>query len=227
MIANRQITVVKGNNQERTTKITASTLMRLAGLAAMVAGLCYIVVGIFHPANVLASVTTPTWVIVHIFAMAMSFFGLLGMVGLYARQVEKAGWLGLVGFVLFSLWLALVMCFSFVETLILPQLATELPTFVDGFMGMFAGVASETNLGSLPTLWMISGPMYMLGGLLFGVATFRAGILSRWAGVILAGGTLSAPVAVLLPYEGLVTLPVGLALAWLGYTLWSERRESF
>ncbi|MCB0162826.1 MAG: hypothetical protein KDI79_01280 [Anaerolineae bacterium] len=190
------------------------------------AGLCYIVVGLFHPANVLSSVTTPTWVIVHIFAMAMAFFGLFGMAGLYARQVETAGWLGLAGFAMFSLWLALVMCFSFVETFILPQLATELPTFVDGFMGMFTGSAGETNLGALPTLWMISGPLYMLGGLLFGLATFRAGILSRWAGGILALGTLLAPVAVLLPYEGLVTLPVGLALAWLGYTLWSERRES-
>ena len=35
----------------------------------------------------------------------MCFFGLLGMAGLYARQAEKSGWLGLAGFLLFSLWL--------------------------------------------------------------------------------------------------------------------------
>ena len=41
--------------------------------------------------------------------------------------------------------------------------------------------------------------MYMVGGLLFGIATFRAGILPRWAGVLLAIGTVLAPVAGLLP----------------------------
>lgn len=227
MNADLQTAVTKGNNRESKAKLTASTLMRLAGLSAMLAGLSYIVVGMFHPANVSSSVTSSTWAIVHIFAMAMSFFGLFGLAGLYVRQVEKAGWLGLAGFVMFSLWLTLVMGFSFVETLILPQLATELPTFVDGFLGMFAGSASETDLGALPTLWTISGPLYMLGGLLFGIATFRAAILSRWAAGILAAGTSLAPVAALLPSdrEGLVAVPVGLALAWLGYALLSERRE--
>ena len=67
----------------------------------------------------------------------------------------------------------------------------------------------------------------MLGGLLFGIATFRAGILPRWAAGLLAVGAMLAPVAALLPHElqPKVAVPVGLALAWLGYALWSERRE--
>src|SRR4051812_30450094 len=56
--------------KESKMKMTASTLSRLAGLSALVAGICYIVVGIFHPLNVLASVTTAGWTIVHIFAIA-------------------------------------------------------------------------------------------------------------------------------------------------------------
>ena len=208
-------------------KITASKVIRWAGLSAMVAGICYVLVGMFHPLNVLSSVTTTRWAIVHVLASAMSFFGLLGMAGLYARQAEKSGWLGLAGFVLFSLWLALILGFSFVETFILPRLATATPTFVEGFLGMFTGSASEINFGVLPTLWTLSGPLYILGGLLFGIATFRAGILSRWAGVLLAIGTALAPVAALLPpeLEAKIAVPVGLALAWLGYALWSERRE--
>ena len=47
----------------------------------------------------------------------MSFFGVLGLAGLYARQAIKAGWLGLVGYILLSLWLVLIMGFSFVEAL--------------------------------------------------------------------------------------------------------------
>jgi hypothetical protein len=96
--------------KENKTKITASasTLIRLAGLSAMVAGLCFIVIGMFHPVNIPASVTTATWVNVHIFATALGFFGLFGMAGLYARQAEKSGWLGLIGFLLFTLWMTLV-----------------------------------------------------------------------------------------------------------------------
>jgi hypothetical protein len=207
-------------------KTTTSNLIRWAGLSAMVAGICYVIVGVFHPLNVLSSVITTRWVIVHIFASAMSFFGLLGMAGLYARQVEKSGWLGLAGFVLFSLWLAIILGFSFVEVFILPVLATVAPKFVDGFLGMFTGSASDINFGVLPTVWTLTGPLYILGGLLFGIATFRAGILPRWAGGLLAIGTALAPTAALLPpeLEAKIAVPVGLALAWLGYALWSERR---
>ena len=70
-----------------------------------------------------------------------------------------------------------------------------------------------------------AGPIYILGGLLFGIATFRAGILPRWAGILLAVGTVLGPAAILFPpeYQPKVALPVGLALAWLGYALWSGR----
>jgi hypothetical protein len=67
----------------------------------------------------------------------------------------------------------------------------------------------------------------MFGGALFGIATFRAGILPRWAAILLVVGSALAPVAALLPpeHQPKVAVPVGVALAWLGYTLWSERRE--
>ena len=70
-----------------------------------------------------------------------------------------------------------------------------------GWAGMFTGSASETNLGVLPTLWTLTGPLYIFGGLLFGIATFRAGILPRWAGVLLAVGCVLGPVAALFPPE--------------------------
>ena len=208
-------------------KPTASKLIRWAGLSAMVAGMFYVLVGLFHPPNVFSSVTTPQWAIVHVLATAMCFFGILGMVGLYAKQAEKSGWLGLAGFLLFSLWFAFILGFSFVETFILPSLATEAPKVVEGFLGMFTSTASEINLGILPTIWTLTAPLYVLGGLLFGIATFRAGILPRWAGGLFVIGTALAPVAALLPLEHQpkVAVPVGIALAWLGYALWSERRE--
>ena len=106
-------------------------------------------------------------------------------------------------------------------------LATAAPTFVEGFLGMFTGYASEMNLGSLPAVWTLTGPLYILGGLLFGIATLRAGILSRWAAGVFGFGAMLAPAFALLPHElePMAAVPVGIGLAWLGYALWSERRE--
>jgi len=205
---------------------TTSKLIRLAGFSAVLAGICYVLVGVFHPANVPSSVTSTRWAVVHVLACAMCFFGLLGMAGLYARQATKSGWLGLAGFVMFSLWLVLIMGFSFVEAFILPRLATGQPSFVVSWMGMLTGSGGKFNLAALPTLWNLTAPIYMLGGLLFGIATFRAGILPRGAGVLLAVGTVLAPVAGLLPNasQPKIAIPVGLALVWLGYALWSDQR---
>jgi hypothetical protein len=217
------ITPIKANKP----KITTSVLMRLAGLSAMLAGLCFIVIGMFHPVNEPSFVTTATWTNVHIFATALGFFGMFGLAGLYARQAEKAGWIGLAGFLLFSGWLALVMCFSFIEATILPILATEFPPVVAGILGMFSSIPSQLNLGVLPTLWNISGVMYILGPLLFAIATFRAGILPRWAAVLLGIGSFLVPVGAIVPPElqPKIMIPVGLSVAWMGYALLKERRE--
>jgi hypothetical protein len=219
----------KGNStKESKTKMNASTLMRLAGVSAVMAGLCFILIGMFHPENIPSSVTTVTWVNVHIVATALGFFGLFGMAGLYARQVEKSGWLGLTGFLLFSVWFVLITGFSFVEAFILPNLATESPAFVESLLGMLTGVPSTVDLGILPMLWNISGPMYILGALLFGIATLRARVMPRWAGGLLTLAAVLIPIGGMFPHEyqaKIAMIPVGLAMVWLGYTLFTERRE--
>jgi hypothetical protein len=108
-------------------------------------------------------------------------------------------------------------------------LATVAPTFAVGFEGISSGSPSEVNLGILPMVNSLTSVLYLVGGVLFGVATFRAGVLPRWAGAGLAIGTLAPLVlSLLLPHEfiRLAAVPVGIALALLGYALWSERRES-
>lgn len=214
--------------QQTKATLSTATVIRLAGLSAVLAGLCFIVVGLFHPVNEPAVVTTATWINVHIVAIAMGLFGMIGMGGLYARQAKKIGWMGLAGYGLFSLWLALILSFSMVEAFILPGLATESPAFVAGFLGMFSGLPSAIDLGALPTLWKLSGAMFILGPLLFAIATFRARILPRGAAALQAVAALLVPVGgLVLPpeYEPLVMVPVGLALAWLGYALFAQRQE--
>jgi hypothetical protein len=229
MNVNRQTTILQANNKERTMKITASNLIRWAGVAAMGAGILFIVIQTIHPLDVLSSVTTGQWVIAHYLGVAMCFLGLLGVTGIYARQVEQAGWLGLVGYLLLSLFYALALAFQFTEAFISPVLATVAPTFVEGLLGIPSGHTSEMNLGALPALNMLIGFVgYMLGGMLFGIATFRAGVLPRWAGGLLAVAVLLPLLTSSLlphPLDRILAVPMGFSLAWLGYALWSERRE--
>jgi hypothetical protein len=52
----------------------------------------------------------------------------------------------------------------------------------------------------------------------------RAGILPRWAGGLLAFAAVSVLAAPLLghPLDRLLAVPMGFALAWLGYALYSR-----
>jgi hypothetical protein len=208
-------------------KITTSNLIRWAGLSAVVGGSLFVAIQPIHPPETLAAVTTGTWVLVHAVGVAMCLLILLGLTGLYARQADRAGWLGLAGFLLFGLMWALTAPFQLAEAFILPPLATEAPAFVEGFLGISSGSPSAVDLGVLPAVYAMTSVLYLVGGVLFGIATLRAGVLPRWAGGALAVGTV-APLALslLLPHEfiRLAAVPGGIALALLGYALWSDRR---
>ncbi|RIX59507.1 hypothetical protein D3P08_05015 [Paenibacillus nanensis] len=208
-------------------KISVSGLIRSAGMAAMLAGILFIVIQPLHPPDTLASVSTKAWAIIHYLTIAMALFGLTGVTGIYARQAREAGWTGLAGFVLFSFfWLATI-AFTFVEAFVLPKLAADAPEFVEGYLGIFSGGASEADLGALPAAAPLAGGMYVFSGLFLGIATFRSGILPRWAGVLLAFGSISTLASSLLPHplDRILAVPMGLALVWLGYALWSERER--
>jgi hypothetical protein len=214
--------------KENKMNTTASKLIRWAGLSAMLGGFLFVGIQPIHPPEILSSFTTSTWAIVHYVGVAMCFLILLGITGIYARQVEESGWLGLAGFLLFGLMWALTAAFQFAEGLIVPLLAIDAPKLAVGFEGITSGSPSEVSLGILPAVYSLTSVLYLLGGVLFGIATFRAGILPRWAGGGLAVGTVAPLVlSLLLPHEfiRLAAVPVGIALALLGYALWSERRE--
>ena len=63
--------------------------------------------------------------------------------------------------------------------------------------------------------------------LLLGIATFRAGVLSKWAAGVFGLGSVSSVAFGLLPPEllSLATVPVPVGLAWLGSELLTERRR--
>ena len=181
------------NGKESKMKITASNLIRWAGLSAMVAGIIFVVIQPIHPLDVLSSVTTAQWAIIHSLKTAMCLFGLLGLRGSTPGKWKRPGGLVWPAISCLASSVRSRCAFAFTEAFILPLLATEAPKFVESFLGIFNGHPGEMNLGALPTLYALAGFGYVLGGLLFGIATFRAGILPRWAAGLLAVGAVLPP----------------------------------
>lgn len=210
-------------------KPTAPMVIRWTGLAAMAAGSIFAAIQPIHPADELSSVTSRAWIIITTLKLAMCSLFLLGITGIYARQLERCGWFGLVGYLVFGLSWSVQSGFVFVEAFVLPVLATASPQFVESYLGVVNGHPGQVNIRGLAAIYQLAvGIPYVLGGAVFGIATLRARVLPRWPAGILTLVALLAPVAALLPHatERLAAVPMGLAMAWLGYSLWSEQRET-
>jgi hypothetical protein len=204
---------------------SVSAIIRWTALAAVPAGLIFAGIQPIHPPDYLASVNTGTWATFMYFKLAMCLFFLVGITGIYSRQAHRTGWLALAGAALLIVTWFLQSVFIFTEGFILPVLADTAPQFVESFLTLANGTQPSTSIGAAPLLYGVAGLFYMLGGLVFGIATVRAGVLPKWAAILLAVAATLTPFAALLPHEmqRLAGIPVGLAIAWLGYAAWSGK----
>lgn len=206
-------------------KVIPADLLRWSGLAALIAGAIFAGIQPFHPPDTLSSLSTPVWAVITHLKMMMCVLFLIGVTGIYAKQVRQVGWLGLVGYAVFSLGWAITSAYVFAETFILPPLVASAPDFVDAFLGVAANRKLTLDLGVVPTLFMVSGILYMLGGLILGISTFRARVFPRWAAGLMAATAALTPLAALLPHalQRFAAIPMGIALIGLGYALWTRR----
>ncbi|MEC5199863.1 hypothetical protein RCH21_002102 [Arthrobacter sp. PL16] len=207
--------------------ITTSTLTRGAAVAAALAGLAYIVIQFIHPSDVVASLSTRRWEFVHILSFAEAVLAVVGLTGMYLKQVRQTGILGLIGYLMFGFFFILQSSFTFAEAFIAPLFAADAPQVSVDVVGLFGRYEAVTDLGPLAALPTIGGLLYVGGALLFGIAVIRARVLSRGAGILLVAAAAITPVAgALLPHtlERMAAVPMGLALIWLGYSLWSDQR---
>ncbi|HEY5249459.1 MAG TPA: hypothetical protein VIJ15_13530, partial [Dermatophilaceae bacterium] len=110
--------------------ITTTTLTRAAGVAAATAGLLFIGVQISHPHVDATFATTTEYTVRELAKVLMAALALIGITGMYLRQVRQSGVLGLIGYVLFGAgWLAL-MSIEVIGVSILPSLAHTAPGYV-------------------------------------------------------------------------------------------------
>lgn len=207
--------------------LTPDHLIRATGPFAILAGLIYAGIQPIHPPDFLASVTTVNWAIIMSLKLAMSLFFIIAIAGLYFRQVGRSGWIAFAGFVLFSLAWWLETGFIFAELFILPPLAAVAPQFIDSFLGVVNQHPGTMEIGPIVPAYGVLGVLYLLGGILLGIGTLRAGVLPKGPSILLAVAALLTPAAALLPHEfqRYAAIPVGIAFIWLGFALWFPARQ--
>lgn len=207
--------------------ITTTRLTRAAAICAAVAGLIFIAVQIKHPPMNVTSVTTTDWVVRSSAKMVMAALALAGITGMYLRQVRQTRVLGLVGYLLFGAGYLAILSTEVIAACVLPALAHTSPSYVNDVVVAAAGGTPAGNIGGMRTLFDLSGVTYIVGGLLFGIALFRARVLARWASALLAVGTAATVALAVLPesFNRPLAVPTGVALIGLGISLWRDREQ--
>ncbi len=143
---------------------------------------------------------------------------MFAVTGMYGRQHEETGVLGLVGYAVVVIGNVLFASLLFVSAYIIPGIER---TWVLGAVAIASPVAIAAIPASLATL--------IVGLLLFAVANTRSGALPRAGAWPMFAGMLLNLVsnAAGLPVIIVASAPVlfGLGLAWIGVAMWSDRRQ--
>jgi len=208
--------------------ITTRNLTQAAGLAAAAAGAIFIAVQINHPPMDSFLTDTTEWVVRCTAKAVMAALALAGITGMYLRQVRQTRVLGLVGYLLFAvgylmLWVTEVMAVAF-----LPALTHTAPGFANDVVVAAGGGTPTGDIGNLQILFNLTGACYLLGGLVFGIALFRARVLARWAAILLAVSTVATAALAVLPeaFSRPMAVPEGVALIGLGISLWRDQHNA-
>ena len=203
--------------------MSSTTLYRASGLALLLGALLFIIGNVlstvlFSGNSTASQLSSAPFVTVSILSFIGSALLLLGLPGVVVRQTVRAGWLGLIGFVLIAFGGLLFTGFSVVSFLILPWLAVNAPNLAAG-NGPPASFA----------YFLVAGVLLAVGGVLLGIATMRARVFPMWAGLLIIVGSVLNLVD--FPLNGAIssivsvvsTVLFALGLGWLGYMLLSTR----
>lgn len=202
--------------------ITPTALTRAAAVAAAAAGAIFIGVQVNHPHLDATSITTTEMALRNSLKVLMAALALVGITGMYLTQVKKMGRLGLIGYVLFGANYLVIMSTSFVAAYVLPSIARSNPSYVNDVLDAANGGHATGDIGLLQTVIVLEGGLFLAGGLVFGIALYRARVLARWAAALLAvGGIVTAALSVMPDaFYRLLAFPNGIALIGLGCSLW-------
>jgi hypothetical protein len=212
--------------------MTARTLLRWSGLAAIVAGVLealFAVLDFFlfppsqpfiQPSSLSFSqqAATDAWVIEQVVNWVAKVFLLWALVGLYCRQAKETGVLGFLAFLLSFVGVTLLFGTIWGGFILTPGLAKAAPAYLD---------STVTQFSLLPGLvgYILPFVLALLGILLFGLASLRAKVFPRPAAVLFILTPLLQVAQSFIGLSFLADIAFGAGLIWMGYTLWAEQRE--
>jgi hypothetical protein len=134
---------------------------------------------------------------------------LLGLGALFARQSQRGGILGLVGYVLLVL---AILYFVGSETV---------------GLGVAAGVISDAQIAQVPAYALADSILswfWAAGLILFGISVYRAQVFPKYAGALLVLYGLLQPLTGLLAFTRPIYVVVAnVAFAWLGWLLLRDK----
>ncbi|MEV6235507.1 hypothetical protein [Lentzea sp. NPDC051838] len=158
--------------------VTPDRLTRGAAVSAVASGALFILVQLIHPEEVVSEVTGPLWTVTHHLTMLMAVLGAIGVAGLYLRQIGETGLLGLIGCILLEFFFGVTLCYTFVETFVLPALAEKAPEFVTSLLVLPGGGEPVVDVGPVALVAPASFVLYLAGGLLLGlgISLWRTGV---------------------------------------------------
>ena len=210
--------------------MSQATLYRLSGLALLIALPLQVVGFVLHPPSErMVDVLQPLYGPAHLILFVSWLFAALGLTGFYAKQADRAGVLGLIGFAsimsaaAYHFYLLLYEAYA---TVALAQNEATRALIGNGPLAHGAGA-----LGPLSFLVVLAFP-------LFGIATVRAGVLPRLSGWL---QIISVPVFFLgslavssaAPFGTMAAAPIAwmyfllfTGYAWGGYALWTGRERT-
>jgi len=202
--------------------ITATTLIRAAAAAAVAAGVIFIGVQIHHPHSDAAAAVTTEWAVRNSLKLVMAGLALAGVTGMYLRQVRQTGLLGLVGYLVFCAGYLTIIGTAFVSAFILPSIAETDPGYVNDVLAAATNGTATGDIGLLQAALNFSGVTFLGGGLIFGIALYRARVLARWAAALLAVASVLTVSLAVLPdaFYRFLAFPNSIALIGLGHSLW-------
>jgi hypothetical protein len=201
--------------------VTTSRITAAAGLCAAVAGAIYVGVQLNHPPADVVHVVTTEVVVRETAKALMAVLALAGFAGMFLRNRHRFGALGIAGYVLVSIGYLAMFANQCIVGYVLPIVARTSPGYVQDYLDAAMGGSPKGDIGHMADLFLVTGIGYSVGGLLFGIALYRAGVLARWASALFAAGTVSALALAVLPesFSRPFAVPVGIALIGLGLSL--------
>jgi hypothetical protein len=195
--------------------MSSSNLIRWSGLAALVGGVLLIILSILE--SVLfgsqpdsAAVPSSAWIVVEIVFIVAELLTILGLVGLYVRQAEQAGVLGLIAFLVAFTGTVMVSGIEWGSAFMAPWLTETAPP----------GLLDAEPTGVFVAGILLTFVLFALGYFLFGLASLQAGVLPRGAAVLLMVGAVLSLVMGFIEF-GFEVVVFGAGMAWMGHALWS------